>query len=65
MKHKKCVVKTLYKENTNGLLVVFTLVFVFIESGTFFSDKVPQSIRGNFVLNELHREILVFYRGGF
>lgn len=51
MKHKKCVVKTLYKENTNGLLVVFTLVFVFIESGTFFSDKVPQSIRGNFVLN--------------
>lgn len=63
MKHKKCVlVKTLYKENTNGLLVVFTLVFVFIESGTFFSDKVPQSIRGNFVLNELHREIFLFYR---
>lgn len=59
MKHKKCVVKTLYKENTNGL---FTLVFVFIESGTFFSDKVPRSIRGNFVLNELHREILLFYR---
>lgn len=50
------------KENTNGLLVVFTLVFVFIESGTFFFDKVPQSIRGNFVLNELHREILLFYR---
>lgn len=62
MKHKKCVVKTPYKENTNGLLVVFTLVFVFIESGTFFSDKVPQPIRGNFVLNESHREILLFYR---
>lgn len=61
MKHK-CIVKTLYKENTNGLLVVFTLVFVFIESGTFFSDKVPQSIRSNFVLNELHREVLLFYR---
>lgn len=39
MKHKKCVVKTLYKENTNGLLVVFTLVFVFIESGAFFLTR--------------------------
>lgn len=40
MKYKKCVVKIFYKENINGLLVVFILVFVFIESGIFFFDKV-------------------------
>lgn len=50
-----------YKWSVSGIYFSFC---VYWKRGIF-SDKVPQSIRGNFVLNELHREILLFYRWRF